>query len=307
MSSEADSVIEEINDEIKRAQAEPEEFQIEITDDPQEEVNDIVEEETKEAKKKPEPDPEYGEKVQKRIQKLGAQRRDAEVQARQIQEQNAQLAARLERLEKGSQQNSENAFNQRYAQTKEALKKAVEEGDTEAQVDFSEQMADMRAAMRVAEMQKNQRVQQETASPTVGRAVQAAQDPAPAKAMQWWDKNKWFNGSGYERETAAARAIDVQLDIEGFDKDSDEYYDQLNNRLQNVFPELVSGSSPSKPMRTKSRSPVAPSTGGGSPNYKGNRVRLTKQQLSAAREVGITDEAGLKRYASEIRKLERNS
>ena len=123
--------------------------------------------------------------------------------------------------------------------------------------------------------------------------------------MQWWDKNKWFNGSGYERETAAARAIDVQLDIEGFDKDSDEYYNQLNNRLQNVFPELVSGSSPSKP-RIKSRSPVAPSTGG-SPNYKGNRVRLTKQQLSAAREVGITDETGLKRYASEIRKLERNS
>ena len=40
--SEADGVIEEINEEIKKAQAEPEEFQIEITDDPQEEVNDIV-------------------------------------------------------------------------------------------------------------------------------------------------------------------------------------------------------------------------------------------------------------------------
>jgi len=301
MSNEADGVIEEINEEIKKAQGEPEEFEIEITDDPQEEVNDIVEEESK----KENSDPEYGEKVQKRIQKLVAQRREAEVQSRQIQEQNAQLAARLERLEKGSQQSSENAFNQRYAQTKEALKKAIEEGDTDAQLDFSEQIADYRAAMRVSEMQKNQRMQQETASPTVGRAVQAAQDPAPQKAMQWWDKNKWFNGSGYERETAAARAIDVQLDIEGFDKDSDEYYNQLNNRLQNVFPELVSGSSPSKP-RIKSRSPVAPSTGG-SPNYKGNRVRLTKQQLSAAREVGITDETGLKRYASEIRKLERNS
>jgi len=299
MSNEADGVIEEINEEIKKAQAEPEEFEIEITDDPQEEVNDIVEEENKKD------DPQYGEKVQKRIQKLVAQRREAEVQSRQIQEQNAQLAARLERLEKGSQQSSENAFNQRYAQTKEALKKAIEEGDTDAQLDFSEQIADYRAAMRVSEMQKNQRRQQETASPTVGRAVQAAQDPAPQKAMQWWDKNKWFNGSGYERETAAARAIDVQLDIEGFDKDSDEYYNQLNNRLQNVFPELVSGSSPSK-QRIKSRSPVAPSTGG-SPNYKGNRVRLTKQQLSAAREVGITDETGLKRYASEIRKLERNS
>ena len=299
MSNEADGVIEEINEEIKKAQAEPEEFQIEITDDPQEEVDDIVEEESKKD------DPEYGEKVQKRIQKLVAQRREAEVQSRQIQEQNAQLAARLERLEKGSQQSSENAFNQRYAQTKEALKKAIEEGDTDAQLDFSEQIADYRAAMRVSEMQRNQRAQQETASPTVGRAQQAAQNPAPQKAMQWWEKNNWFNGQGYERETAAARAIDVQLDIEGFDKDSDDYYDQLNNRLHNVFPELVSKTSPSKP-RIKSRSPVAPSTGG-SPNYKGNRVRLTKQQLSAAREVGITDETGLKRYASEIRKLERNS
>ena len=296
--SEADGVIEEINEEIKKAQAEPEEFQIEITDDPQEEVDDIVEEESKKD------DPEYGEKVQKRIQKLVAQRREAEVQSRQIQEQNAQLAARLERLEKGSQQSSENAFNQRYAQTKEALKKAIEEGDTDAQLDFSEQIADYRAAMRVSEMQKNQRMQQETASPTVGRAQQAAQNPAPQKAMQWWEKNNWFNGQGYERETAAARAIDVQLDIEGFDKDSDDYYDQLNNRLHNVFPELVSKTSPSKP-RIKSRSPVAPSTGG-SPNYKGNRVRLTKQQLSAAREVGITTEDGLKRYASEIRKLERS-
>jgi len=298
MSNEADGVIEEINEEIKKAQADPEDFQIEITDDPQEEVDDIVEEEKKDG-------PEYGEKVQKRIQKLVAQRREAEVQSRQIQEQNAQLAARLERLEKGSQQSSENAFNQRYAQTKEALKKAIEEGDTDAQLDFSEQIADYRAAMRVSEMQRNQRAQQETASPTVGRAQQAAQNPAPQKAMQWWEKNNWFNGQGYERETAAARAIDVQLDIEGFDKDSDDYYDQLNNRLHNVFPELVSGSSPSNTKRTKSRSPVAPSTGG-SPNYKGNRVRLTKQQLSAAREVGITTEDGLKRYASEIRKLERS-
>ena len=45
MSNEADGVIEEINEEIKKAQADPDDFQIEITDDPQEEVDDIVEEE----------------------------------------------------------------------------------------------------------------------------------------------------------------------------------------------------------------------------------------------------------------------
>ena len=294
-----EEVIQEIEDEIKKAQGEPEEFQIEITEDPVEEAKDVANE-TVEKKE----DPEYGEKVQKRIKKLVDQRREAEVQARQIQEQNAQLSARLARLEQGSKKSSENQFNQRYAQTKAALTKAVEEGDTEAQVNFQEQMADMRAAMRIAQMQKQQRAQQ-AKQPTARRAQQVAQEPAPEKAMSWWEKNNWFNSQGYERETAAARAIDVQLDLEGFDKNEQEYYDTLNNRLHNVFPELVSPSSPTSKPRTKSRPPVAPTTGGSS-SYKGNRVRMTQDQLRMARELGITDEKSLKKYEAEIKRQQRS-
>ena len=295
-----EDVINEIEDEIKKAKGEPEDFQIEITDDPVEEVKDIVEEE-KAASENQEED--YGPKVQKRIKKLVDQRRQAEIQARQIQEQNAQLNARLARLEQGSAQNSEKAFNQRYSQTKAALTKAVEEGDTEAQVNFQEQMADMRAAMRIAEMQKQQRSQQ-AQSPTVGRAQQAVQNPTPEKAKGWWEQNRWFNTGGFERETAMARSIDVQLDLEGYDKDSDEYYQVLNNRLQKVFPELNSNPSPSK-ARTKSRQPVAPTTGGSS--YKGsNRVRMSQDQLRMARELGITDESSLKKYEAEIKRQQRS-
>jgi len=293
-----EDVINEIEDEIKKVKGEPEDFQIEITDDPVEEVKDIVEEEKAASEDKEE---DYGPKVQKRIKKLVDQRRQAEIQARQIQEQNAQLNARLARLEQGSAQNSEKAFNQRYAQTKAALTKAVEEGDTEAQVNFQEQMADMRAAMRIAEMQKQQRSQQ-AQSPTVGRAQQAVQNPTPQKAMGWWEQNRWFNTTGFERETAMARSIDVQLELEGFDKESDEYYQVLNNRLQKVFPELKSGPSPKQ--RPKGRSPVAPTTGGSSA-YKGNRVRMTQEQLRMARELGINDERGLKKYEAEIRRQQR--
>ena len=289
-------IMNEIEAEIKKAKGEVEDFEIEVIDDPvqeaKEEAVDVAEEQ----------EPDYGPKVQKRIQKLVGQRREAEIQAREIQEQNAQLQKRLERLEQGSQKSSEEQFNQRYSQTKQALHKAVEEGDTEAQVNFQEQMADMRAAMRIAEMQKQQSQQRAAASPTVGRAQQAAQNPAPPKAMSWWQKNNWFNASGYERETAAARAIDVQLDLEGFDKNSDEYYDHLNNRLQKVFPELSSEPSPSKP-RTKSRPPVAPTTGGSS--YKGNRVKMSQEHLRMARELGINDANGLKKYEAEIRRQQR--
>jgi hypothetical protein len=284
-------IMNEIEAEIKKAKGEVEDFEIEVIDDPvqeaKEEAVDVAEEQ----------EPDYGPKVQKRIQKLVGQRREAEIQAREIQEQNAQLQKRLERLEQGSQQSAEQNFNQRYAQTKQALHKAVEEGDTEAQVNFQEQMADMRAAMRIAEMQKQQQ-QQRAVSPTVGRA----QNPAPAKAMTWWQENNWFNSAGFERETAAARAIDVQLDLEGYDKNSDDYYDHLNNRLQKVFPELSSGSSPSK-ARTKSRPPVAPTTGGSS--YKGNRVRMSQDHLRMARELGINDANGLKKYEAEIRRQQR--
>jgi hypothetical protein len=288
-------IMNEIEAEIKKAKGDVDDFEIEVIDDPVEEAR---EEAVDVAEEKEEPD--YGPKVQKRIQKLVGQRREAEIQARQVQEQNAQLQKRLERLEQGSQQSAEQNFNQRYQQTKQALHKAVEEGDTDAQVNFQEQMADMRAAMRIAEMQKQQRQQRAAASPR--RPQQAAKNPAPPKAMNWWQQKNWFNAAGFERESAAARAIDVQLDLEGFDKNSDEYYDHLNNRLQKVFPELSSGSSPSKP-RTKSRPPVAPTTGGSS--YKGNRVRMSQDHLRMARELGINDANGLKKYEAEIRRQQR--
>ena len=295
-------IMNEIEAEIKKAKGDVEDFEIEVIDDPvqeaKEEAVDVAEEKAEDQ------EPDYGPKVQKRIQKLVSQRREAEIQAKNIQEQNAQLQKRLERLEQGSQKSAEENFNQRYSQTKAALTKAVEEGDTEAQVNFQEQMADMRAAMRIAEMQKQQQQQQRTTSPTVGRAQQAAQNPAPPKAMSWWKENNWFNAAGFERETAAARAIDVQLDLEGYDKNSDDYYDHLNSRLQKVFPELGSEPSPSKP-RTKSRPPVAPTTGGSS--YKGNRVRMSQEQLRMARELGINDANGLKKYEAEIRRQQKEA
>ena len=299
--NENSNPMEEIEKEIEEAKSKSggDDFEIEIEEE--------VKEEDKEEPKQKEnlSDKQHSAMVQNRINKITEQRRVAELETKKYQEETAQLKARLERLEKGNvtQQESQaqNEFQKRYNLTKQALHKAVEEGDTDAQVNFSEQIADMRAAVRVQEMQKQMRAQQ-SISPTVGRAQQASTNPAPPKAMSWWEGNKWFNSSGYERETAAARAIDVQLDLEGFDKNSDDYYNNLNSRLQKVFPELISSNDQSK--RVNSRQTVAPTTGGST--YKGNRVRMTQDQLRMARELGINDEAGLKKYASEIQKSQRS-
>jgi len=294
-----EQVEQEIAETIRKAGSE-EPLEIEIVEEPDQEVEP-------EPEATPEQEADYGEKVQRRIKKLVDQRRAAELQARKNQEETSQLKARLERLEQGTatqaHTQAQNEFQKRYKDTREALMTAFEEGDTKAQLDFTEQLTDMRASARVAELQGRQRAAQ-AESPTVGRAERAAAEPpTPKKAMDWWQKNRWFNSGGYERETAAARAIDVQLDLEGYDKESDGYYDQLNNRLLSVFPELSSGSEPVK-SKPKSRSPVAPTAGG--PTYKGNRIRLSNDQLRMARELGITDEAGLKKYEAEVRQQRRS-
>jgi hypothetical protein len=281
---------------------EQEELEVEIEETKTEEP-EIVEEpqSTKQEATPTEDDEEYSQRVQRRINKLVQQRKESDAKAEEKDQELTALKQRLERLEQGETVKAQKQFEDRYVSVKQEMQKAIEEGDTAKQVDYAEQLADIRAAMKVSELQRQQTVQQKTQSPTVGRA---AQPQAPKKAMDWWGKNQWFNSSGYERETAAARSIDVQLDLEGYDKESDQYYETLNNRLQKIFPELIS--KPDMQVKTRPKSSqtvVAPSAGGSTKT--GNRVKMTKEQLRMAREIGLTTPDQIKAYAEELKKQER--
>ena len=278
---------------------EQEELEVEI-EEPKNEEPEVVDEQPKQ-EATPKEDEDYSQRVQRRINKLVQQRKESDAKAEEKEQELNALKQRLERLEQGETQKAQKQFEDRYVSVKQEMQKAIEEGDTGKQVEYAEQLADIRAAMKVAELLRQQTVQQKTQSPTVGRA---AQPSAPKKAMDWWGKNQWFNSPGYERETAAARSIDVQLDLEGYDKESDQYYETLNNRLQKIFPELIS--KPDMPVKTRPKSSqtiVAPSAGGSTKT--GNRVKMTKEQLRMAREIGLTTPEQIKAYAEEIKKQER--
>ena len=262
--AEVNDVMQEIQGEIDDKKKE---LEIEVVENqpPKQEVK--VEEQQPEQKpeekpkqEKVEDDSEYGRKVQRRIKNVLADKKKAEEEAKLYKSQLDDLQNRLNRLEEGSVKQAETNFQERYNQTKAALAKAIEEGDTEAQLNFTEQMADMRSAFRIQHLQEKQR-QAQAASPTVGKAEQEVSNPAPPLAMKWWEENTWFNAKGFERESAVARSIDVQLDAEGYDKNSPDYYKTLNNRLRKLYPELISGKDDevgqTKP-RVKSRDPVAP-------------------------------------------------
>lgn len=288
-----EAINSEINEAIDEVKNKNENVEIEVTEEAPAPQEDKV------AKQKDE-DAEYGAKVKKRIKKLIAEKHEAESEALNLKKQLDTLSHRMQKIEDVNTKQGQNAVQEHYDLTKQALSKAIEEGDTEAQVKFNEELVDIKTALALQKIENQKR--RETASPTVGKANYIQQNPTPALATEWWKKNDWFNAKGFDQETALARAIDVQLDIEGFDKNSPDYYQELNSRLQKRFPELISEDevTKSKP-RANSRQAVAPTTGGS--GYRGNRLKVTKDELAMARELGITDPTALQKYAKEIQTI----
>ena len=220
-----------------------------------------------EAEPAPEPETENSDRVQKRIDQLTRERREAE---RREQAKDAELQALTERMAQLENKGQEQAV----------------------------QLADMRAEAKVAQLTNNQRQGQAQQQP------QAQAQDAPQAAYSWWERNQWFNTPENQAESAYARVVDVQLEQEGFDKNTPSYYTELDNRLQEKFPELYN-----KGDVKKSKPATAPTGGRVSSGKiaKDGRVQLTKDELSMARELGITSEAQLKAYAKEIQKSRQES
>tara|TARA_R110000787_G_scaffold281805_1_gene393302 strand:+ start:195 stop:1145 length:951 start_codon:yes stop_codon:yes gene_type:complete len=299
-----DETLAEVNAEISenieesKNKLKEQDFEIEITDEPK-----IIEKKQVKENKPEINDKNYSESVQKRIRKLINEKKTSDEEKEALQQQMSQMAQRLEKIEKSNETQGQNQLAEHYNLVKRALGKAIEEGDTDQQIKFNEELVDIKTAIAMQNQSRASKVQAETNSPNVGRAQQQATNPAPEKAMTWWKDNNWFNSKGFEKETAMARAIDVQLDIEGFDKNDAQYYNELNNRLQKSFPELISNTEVSVTRPRQSRQAVAPTTGG--QVYRGNRVKMTSDQLRMARELGITDPEHIKKYAKEINNLNR--
>ena len=299
-----DEVNAEINESIDEAKNKLKEQDIEIEVSDEKPKEEVKKEDTSEKKSKPQlNDEDLSNAVQTRIKKIIKQKKIEEEKNAKLSEELNQLQARLEKIEKSNEQQGQNQLAENYNLTKQALTKAIEEGDTEAQVKFNEQLVDIKTAIALENQRKAFNAQNAVSSPTVGKAQQQATNPPPKKAMQWWEENDWFNSQGFEKETAMARAIDIQLDIEGYDVEDDSYYIELNNRLQTKFPELISTKSVVSPKPRQSRQSVAPTTGGQA--LKSNRIRMTSDQLRMARELGITEPEQLKKYAKEIQTLSR--
>lgn len=295
-------------------------IEVEVVDDPPEEKPaKTVKTSPREASNEDEPD-DISERVQKRINKVVRQREEErEARQRESQEwqtEKAQLLDELNKTRKTARETTIAATDTYEKQLKDKLSlakvsfgDAYDSGNKDKLLDAQTAIAEATAELKLLEATKARmpkEVKEDVAdeNDNNGRQPQRRPQKKPTysqKAVDWADEHKsWWGKEGYEMEVAAALAVDNRLKVEGYDPESDEFYEEINKRLGKKFPDLFKEAEDEeveveRPQRRKSQ---VMSGGRGSPGVV--KVKLSRGQEEAARKLGVD----LKTYSTHAKATE---
>lgn len=247
---------------------------------------------------------EYSKNVQQRISKLTKKYRDEEAQrvaavefAEAVKKQNDELKQRLDALDQSYTSEFGTRVDSQIESAKQAYQKAYDDGDAEAMFEAQKNLS--RLALDQAQLeQAKQRQERKAEEPAQQPQQPAAPPPQPQqpdpKAEAWAEKNEWFGSD--QTMTYAAFGLHRQLiEDEGFDPQSDEYYNELDNRMRKEFPHKFAA--PTK-NDTGPRVASAESTASRSKSTKGRRtVKLTPSQIAIAKRLNVP----LEEYAKYVK------
>ena len=118
------------------------------------------------------------------------------------------------------------------------------------------------------------------------------------KAETWRDDNPWFGSD--DEMTAFALGLHNKLTKDGVDPQSDTYYEKINSRMRQVFPDQFDDGIEDEPASTqrKSSNVVAPASRSTGPK----KIRLTQSQIAIAKKLGVPLETYAKQAAELMRK-----
>ena len=215
-----------------------------VSDEPQEKSQDELE--------------DYSEKVKKRIGTLTRKLREAErgqesayEYAKRLAEENQSLKYRSSTLDRSYLQEAESRLKSQKSQALAALKSAHEVADYDKVAKAQEVLAKIaveenKVNVSKAQLEEQTNIQEEQQAnyqnyyqpqtPQKPQNVQLAETD-----QKWVEQNTWFGED--QIMTVAAFAIHNNLQEEGFDLGSDEYYSEIDKRIREEFPQKFEESS----------------------------------------------------------------
>jgi hypothetical protein len=240
---------------------------------------------------------DYSDKVKKRIDKMTWKLREAEREreaalqfAQNVQKELSEAKKKTYDIDKGYMSESEVRNKMAADLARQNLIAAREAGDYQREEEARQALTklDLEAERIRVTKTKKEREYEEFQKQLEQEQQVYAQQPQPrpqpsSKALAWAEKNPWFRQD--EEMTDYAQRIHRGLVAEGFDTESDDYYDELTNRVKNKFPESFSRGSDQATGGNKIVQNVASASRSATSGRKS--VRLTPSQVKIANKLGV--------------------
>ena len=247
----------------------------------------------------------YDESVRKRIQHFTKgyheERRKSEAAQREkeeairaaqvIAEENKKLRGSLGESQSALIESAKRVVNTEIEEAKTKYKSAYEAGDSDALLNAQEQLtnakikADKVNNFKAPALQDSKNdVQTAQTVPTV------VVDP---QAEKWREQNKWFGAD--DEMTSFALGYHAKLLKTGVNPQSEEYYEKINSRMKQVFPDAFESEKPADAPSQRPKSNVAPATRSTAPK----KIVLTQTQVNIAKRLGVPLELYARKVAEE--------
>jgi hypothetical protein len=298
-------------------QPEVEELEVEVVDQPE------TEETKSEAVSTDDELENYTKGVSKRINKLNERNRAAEEKAARLEQMLAQKEMETASMLKQAQETKaqllvkeEEALEAKQQQADDLYKKAIQSNDAELISKADTLKSDLSIQKEKLKIAKQQADQQTFQNPQpVQQQEQVAQpqvQPEPSReAKEWHSQNSWYGDDSdptNQQATQFAYFTHFNLINEGYEADSQEYYDQLNSRVYKVYPDLQQSGNVEQSEGRPAVQRVASTSVGGRQKTQGkkNGVTFSKSEVERLRGLkphNMTEDAWLKSVAKEKQKI----
>jgi hypothetical protein len=248
----------------------------------------------------------YNKDIQKRIKDLSfkahSERRAKEAAAKErdeavryvqaLMEKNKQLENLRISQETALVEQAKGRSESQITLLKRAAKEAFEAGDTEKFMEFNEQLQ-----RTVVENERYKGYRAPEPEPQIHQLPPPPPKP-DVKAEKWYEANSnWFQAQGDLEEEMTAYAFGVSdiLRNKNVDPRSDEYYQTIDARVRQRFPEYFGKQSESVSYATtKAPSVVAPA--GRAVKNATRQVRISESTMRFIRKAGLTPQQYVEQY-----------
>ena len=239
---------------------------------------------------------QYSDKVKKRIDKLTYKVREAEREreaalqfAQNVQKELTEAKTKAYDIDKGYMSESEVRNKMAADLARQTLIAAREAGDYAKEEEARQALTKLDLESERIRVTKNKKEQEyEEFQKKMEQEQQGYSQPNPQrtqpsqKAIEWAEKNTWFRSDA--EMTDAAQRIHRGLVAEGFDTESDDYYNELTQRVKNKFPESFKDEDQAT-RSAKIAQPVASASRSATTGRKS--VRLSPSQVKIANKLGV--------------------